>query len=466
MDSAIALADLMAFCAQMLKRIYEAVSKYGTEYDARSLEAFVEEQVKAFGAVILETAWRKRMKGQAIPRSRPCACGRVKHYVDRRPCTVRGVVGEMELDERHYYRCDQCGATEFVGDELRGTSEFTALAEERIALMGKDGAYGGAANKLKRLGIIAVAGSTVRSVCLRLGRRLKAKWDGEAAQQYGTEGVKTEGNEECLAIGVDGTMLGKVDVQHRRRRSRKTGRKVRGKGALRHFFQEVKTLVVFSFNKRGEALRKTFYATQERVDAFREKIVLEAHRRGASTARRLVFLGDGAAWIWKTAGELFPKAIQVLDWYHAVEHLWAVGRARFGTDEKSLWAWMQEREKELWEGRVEEVLVAIRAASKALGAPDPKLSPEARERDARWIVFRNIGYFEENRGRMDYPRYRAENLPIGSGVIESSCKHVVGDRLKRSGMRWDDEGAEDLLMLRCEDLNGRWDRLWPLKTPA
>lgn len=466
MDSATALADLMAFFAQAMKRIFEAVGKFGTEYDARSLEAYVEEQMKALGAVLLETAWRVRMKGRGVPRSRPCVCGRVKHYIGRRPCTVRGVVGLLELDERHYYRCDQCGATEFVGDELRGASEFTALAEERIALAGKDGAYAGAARLLRRLGVIAVAGSTVRKVCVRLGRRIKESWDAEAAEQYGAQGVAAEGSEECLAIGVDGTMVGKVDVQHRRRRSRKTGRKVRGKGTLRHFFQEVKTLVVFSFDGHGEAVRKTFYATQERVEAFREKVALEAGRRGAALARRLVFLGDGAAWVWKTAGELFPKAIQVLDWYHALEHLWAVGRARFGSEEKALWAWVQARENELWEGRMEEVLAALREVSRTLGAPDPKLSPEARERDPRWIAYHNVGYFEENGGRMDYPRYRAENLPIGSGVIESSCKHVVGDRLKGSGMRWDDEGAEDLLALRCLDLNDRWDHLWPIKATA
>lgn len=466
MDSAAAMADLMVFCVQMIKRIFEAVGKYGQEYDARSLEAYVEQEIKALGAVLLETAWRIRVKGRGRPSSRPCNCGCVKHYVDLRPCTVRGVVGEIALDERYYYRCDQCGATEFIGDELRGVSKFTELAEERIALAGKDGAYGRASQLLKRLGVISVAGSTIRKVCVRLGQRIRAKTDREAAEQYGARNPVEDGAPERLAIGMDGTMVGKVDPQHRRRRSRKTGRKVRGKGRLKHLFQEVKTLVVFRFDKRGQALRKTFHATQERVNAFREYVSLEAMKRGADVARQLVFLGDGAAWIWKTADELFPKAIQVLDWYHAVEHLWEVGRARYGSKRKRLWAWVEARKDELWDGRLEEVVSALREASRALGTPDPKLDVEARERDPRWIACRSVGYFEENQGRMDYPRYRAENIPIGSGVVESSCKHVVGDRLKRSGMRWDDEGAEDILALRCLDLNERWDHLWPAKESA
>ncbi len=465
MDSAIALADLIVFFGQAVKRIFEAVGKFGEQYDARSLEAFVEEQMKSVGALILEAAWRLRMKGRPIPRNLPCVCGHVKHGMGKRPVTVRGVLGTMELEERYYYHCDHCQAAEFIGDELRGASEFTQLAEERMALAGKDGAYARAAVLLERLGVIRVAASTIRKVCVRLGRRIRANLDHEAARQHMLE-LKPEEQPRGLAIGVDGTMLGRIDPQHRRRRSRKTGRKVRGKGELSHFFQEVKTLVIFSFDRSGEAVRKTFHATQGRVDEFRDKVALEAKKRGADMARTLIFLGDGAPWVWKTAAELFPQAIQILDWYHAVEHLWTAGRARFGSDQKALWAWIESRKSELWDGQLEHVVEALRRVSQQLGAPDQSLSQEARERDPRWIAHRAAGYFDDNRSRMDYPRYRAGNLPIGSGVIESSCKHVVGDRLKRTGMRWDEEGAEDLLALRCLDLNERWDTLWPLTSVA
>ncbi len=461
MDSAIALADLITFFGQAVKRIFEAVGKFGDQYDARSLEAYVEAQMKSVGAVILEAAWRLRMKGRAVPRNLPCACGHVKHCMGKRPVTVRGVIGLLEFDERYYYHCDHCQSAEFVGDELRGASEFTQLAEERMALAGKDGAYAKSAILLERLGIIRVAGSTIRKVCVRLGRRIRTTVDHEAALQHMTE-LKPEEQPQGLAIGVDGTMLGRIDPQHRRRRSRKTGRKVRGKGALKHFFHEVKTLVVFSFDPLGQAVRKTFHATQARVEEFRDKVALEAKKRGAATARTLIFLGDGAPWVWKTAAELFPSAIQILDWYHAVEHLWAAGRVRFGSDERALWAWVENRKSELWDGQLDDVIKALRAVSQQMGAPAQGISQEARERDPRWIAYRTVGYFEDNRSRMEYPRYRAEKLPIGSGVIESSCKHVVGDRLKRTGMRWDEEGAEDLLALRCLDLNERWDALWPL----
>ena len=349
MDSASALADLIIFFGQVVKRIFEATGKLDREYDARSLEAYVEQQMKALGALVLEAALKLRIRGRTHPDSLPCACGHRLHGMGKRPKTVRGVLGAIEL-ERYYYYCDHCKAARYMGDELRGDTEFTPLAEERMILAGKDGAYGKASKLLKRWGVIEVAASTVRKVCVRLGSRLRRSLDHDAAQQHVTE-LAAEEHSECLYIGVDGTMIGRVDEQHRRRKSRNPARKVRGKTALKNFFHEVKTLVIFSTDKAGEVARKTFHATQARIEEFREQVLAEAARRGAEKARQLVVLGDGAAWIWKMASELFPTAIQILDWYHATEHLWSVARARFGNDEKQLWAWIELRKTELWDGK-------------------------------------------------------------------------------------------------------------------
>jgi hypothetical protein len=465
MTSADALFDLIRFFGEVVKRIFEAVDKLGTEYDARSLESYVEQQVKALGAVVLETALRLRMQSRPLPDSLPCKCGHRKHCMGQHPKTVRGILGPIELQERYYYYCDHCQAAEFLGDELRGVTEFTPLAEDRMAQAGKDAAYEKAAKLLKRWGMLEVAGSTIRKVCVRLGGRLRAALNRDAVKQL-VEDLPPEDHEACLYIGVDGTMVGRVDPQHRRRSSRNPTRKVRGKTSLKNFFHEVKTLLVFSTNCAGEVLRKTYYATQARIEEFREHVNAESAKRGVDQALQLVFLGDGAPWIWKMASELFPKALQILDFYHAAEHLWSVARAAFGKEEERIRAWVGQNTTALKKGKVEEVLKALRAVSAELGKPDESLSEEARERDPRWIAHRTVGYFEENRGRMDYPRYLDLNLHIGSGMVESSCKHLVGARLKGPGMRWDEEGAEDILALRCHDLNERWDSLWPAKAAA
>jgi hypothetical protein len=461
LKSAKAILDLMSFFVQMVKNVLEAVESFETMHDARSLESYIEAQAKVLGVVMMELCWKIRMQERPLPVSLACACGHVKHRKGKRSRELRTVMGTMTLEERHGYRCDRCGSAEYWGDDLRGATDFSQLAEDRLAFMGKDGAFEQSSEALKHLGLFDVAGSTIRDVCMRLANRLRAQTDHQAAQQHCTEEVRAEEKPAGLAISVDGVMLGRVDPQHRRRKS-KSG-KVRGKKGLKHFFHEVKTLVIFEFNKKGEALRKTYQATQERVEDFREKVALEAIKRGAQSVKLLVFLGDGAPWVWRTASELFPRAIQVLDWYHAMEHVWATGRARFGAREKELWAWVAARETELWNGKIEAVIAALKAVSADLGAPDSSLSDTAKATDPRWIAFRNIGYFRDNQQRMNYPDYRAKGLPIGSGVVESACKHVVASRLKRAGMRWDESGAENVMALRCHYLNGRWDSLWQQK---
>jgi len=458
MKSAKVVLELMSFFMQMVKNVLAAMEGFGTIHDARSLEAYVEAQSKALGVVLYEVCWRLRQEERVVPKSLPCACGQRQHHKGVRARQLRTVLGTLNEDWRHYFHCDHCKKGTYWGDELRGDSDFSQLAEERIAFLGKDAAYEQGAETLQHLGIMEIAASTIRKVCLRVGARLRRQLEHEEAQQHCTEEIGAEEKPAGLAISVDGVMLGRIDPQHRRRGTKE--RKIRGKTALQHFFHEVKTLVIFEFDNAGKALRKTYQATQERVEEFREKVALEALKRGAESARQLAFLGDGAPWVWKTASALFPKAIQILDWYHALEHLWAVGRVQFGSKEKELWAWVTARENELWQGKAEAVIEAIRNIAAALGAPDESLSETARAADPRWIAFRNIGYFEENRQRVNYPEYRKQGLPIGSGVVESACKHVVATRLKRAGMRWDEPGAEDILALRCHYLNDRWDSLW------
>ena len=458
MNSAKAALDLIPFFVEAIKRIFEALNGLGTIHDARSLETYVMAQCKALGAVVLELGLKLRAQSHPVPASKPCACGQVKHHQGKRPREIRSTLGPLTLEERHYYHCDRCNACEYSGEELRGGSDFSPLAEDQIAWMGKEGAFDQAAKNLLHLGLFDVAASTVRNICKRLGKGVRERLEHQAAQQH-CSAVKSEEKVTRLGISIDGVMLGRIDPGHRQRKGKKKG-KVRGKKALEHFFHEVKTLVVFEFNKFGEALRKTYHATQDRVEDFREMVSLEAQKRGVQTAGVLVFVGDGAAWVWKTAQTLFPRATQVLDWYHAMEHIWAVGRAKFGSKEKELWAWVTRLETQLYSGKVQAVIEALQTVAAELGTPDQALSEQARALDPRWIAHRNVGYFEDNRERMNYPAYRAQGLPIGSGVVESACKHVVASRCKRAGMRWDESGAENILALRCLALNERWDSAW------
>ena len=168
----------------------------------------------------------------------------------------------------------------------------------------------------------------------------------------------------------------------------------------------------------------------------------EAIRRGFDTAARQVVIGDGAAWIWRLAAEQFPGAIEIVDIYHAKQHLCDVAKAIYGPGTDLADQWARDRRAELDAGRLCALVAALRI--------HVETTPEARK---------CIHYVFGNRHRMRYPQFRAKGLCISSGVVEAGCKQI-GDRLKRAGMRWTVAGANAILALRCCLLSGRFEDFW------
>lgn len=193
--------------------------------------------------------------------------------------------------------------------------------------------------------------------------------------------------------------------------------------------------------ERGELYAKEYVATMQDIGQF-QRIVWEASLRwGALSARQIVVLGDGAEGFQKRLGELFPDAIQILDWYHATEHLWEFARALYGSDELRTKAWAEAKLKQLREGKVKTVLSALRK----LELPDDL----RKQRDEL------VKYYSSNAKRMRYAEFEAEGIFIGSGAVESAVKNVVNNRMKGCGMRWDIRRADQLLTARARHLSSR-----------
>jgi hypothetical protein len=170
-----------------------------------------------------------------------------------------------------------------------------------------------------------------------------------------------------------------------------------------------------------------------------------ARQRGMAQARQLIYLGDGAAWVWEIARTCFASAIQILDYYHASQHVIALAKA-VHPDAGSAQNWGVRWKALLYDSELETVLAQARQAA------GTALSAEAQ---------REMDYLENNRARMDYLHYRNQGWFIGSGVVEAGCKHVIGQRLKQSGMFWTEAGATAVLHLRCALLSaGGWNHLW------
>jgi hypothetical protein len=220
-------------------------------------------------------------------------------------------------------------------------------------------------------------------------------------------------------------------------------------------WEEMKVGVVCAQHADGREFQTSRYVNHlGEANAFGIPLEALAIDCGSLAAKTLVFLGDGAAWLWKLAETRFPRAIQILDFWHALEYVGAVAREAFSSDEEAGKEWLSARASEMKRSAWERAHVAssrFRAVAK-----------ETVESASR--------YFTNHRPRMDYARYLKQGLCIGSGLAESSCKRLVTQRLKGSGMHWSEQGAQIICSLRGLLLGGGmgilvafWNR--PLQKP-
>ena len=166
------------------------------------------------------------------------------------------------------------------------------------------------------------------------------------------------------------------------------------------------------------------------------------------SSEEVVVIGDGAAWIWNLAGEYFPGAVEIVDYMHAKSHLYDLAKQAFGEDDsESIEKWVETTDSFLYEGNTAELVGRIRS----LGGQNDGISER---------VEREVGYFQKHRERMQYKAFRGKGYQIGSGVIESACKHVVSERCKGASMKWSASGINAVLGWRCLMKNGSWDRYW------
>jgi hypothetical protein len=205
------------------------------------------------------------------------------------------------------------------------------------------------------------------------------------------------------------------------------------------------------WDEEGYAIRDpdstTYVGAIETAEEFGKRLYLEAWKRGWSRAKKKVVLGDGAEWIWNLAHQHFPGAIQIVDLYHARQHLWELVRKLYPNDEVQQKRWIMVQQNRLDKGKIEKLVLALRSIETTNPEVAEKLRTEAE-------------YFERNAERMRYPTFRSQHLFVGSGVIEAGCKTVIAARLKRSGMFWTVRGANAILALRCCHFNARFEDYW------
>ena len=196
-----------------------------------------------------------------------------------------------------------------------------------------------------------------------------------------------------------------------------------------------------------DELSTSYIGSIETADEFGDRLYAEVSRRGIEKAARACVIGDGAPWIWNLADLHFYGATQIIDVFHAREHLWKIGKEIYATDKEKVKNWVTKRIKELDQGEVEKIIAALK-----------RISPV--NDTTKGSVEREINYFDKNIERMRYKTFKDQGLFIGSGVIEAGCRAVIGQRLKQSGMHWTVKNANSIIALRCCILSNRWEDFW------
>jgi hypothetical protein len=215
-------------------------------------------------------------------------------------------------------------------------------------------------------------------------------------------------------------------------------------------WHEIRVATAVTQDAAGNTLARQSRARFLPVDEVAWVLLLMAREMGYTNAPLRAFIADGAQWLWRVADQYFHTAVQILDWYHLSEHVHKAATVVYGETTEAAEPWSKRLKDELIEGRGDAALALVRAELTKVRSPAKRAALQELET-----------YVEHNLGRIDYPRYRAMGLPIGSGQVEAQCKTPVGARCKQAGMRnWTYAGAEGVLRMRAAKQDGSFGSLW------
>jgi hypothetical protein len=442
-----------AFDAEVVAEIEALVGPGSVDgWDFEAIETAARHKALSVAARAVERRLNADTSDHAGP-TLPCACGQCARYAGRHDKTFESVLGPLTL-ARAYYHCSTCETGFCPRDHALGVTGGS-LSPGVLRMVGRVGAmvsFEEGHELLAELAGVDVAIKHVERAAEALGREVAEDERCRVEAPVAEEAVAP-----TLYLGMDGTgvPVRKTELVDR------PGKQPDGTAKTR----EVKLVTVWSAegrDKKGTPVRDkgsiSYSAaiesaatrdTDKHPAEFVQRVVREATRRGFDQAPRQVVLGDGALWIWNLADEHFPGAIQIVDLYHAKEHLSDVAKAIYGAGSNLGEQWAKQQRNQLDDGSINDILTALDVHAQA--------NEKARK---------CVDYVTRNRNRMRYPEFRAQGLCVGSGVVEAGCKTAIGVRCKRAGMHWTVAGADAIIALRCCILSGRFEDFWERRSAA
>ena len=414
--------------------------------DVNEMERMMRELVKAAAKVGMQQAIEQ---GEETCGSREvsCSCGQQAQLVSKRSAVLWTVFGKVEY-QRRYYLCSNCHQGQSPLDQKYGIvpGQTTPTLASLLGMLGVEVSFEEASQLAERFLLFRVSDNTVRK---------QTEGYGNAQAHVEQEWIEKAEDEKALQVRQrhlepqPGRIYASIDGAH---------------VPLQQEWRELKTLCWYQVEKIRPSIPRKHHgqSTGEQSDLQATAMkyhcdITEAEQFGrllwatglqnyADTYDEVVFVSDGAVWIWRLVEQYFPQATQIVDWYHASQYLTPIAETAFGAGTPQAQQWLTQTRTDLWEGRIQEVIQACRTCL----AQAPSCAEKA------------ITYYTHNEKRMDYARFRQQAYLIGSGTIESACKQIAAARLKCSGARWTLPGVIATAKARAAWLSKSWDNLKPI----
>ena len=345
-------------------------------------------------------------------------------------------MGEATLNRARY--CSENGDNWYPLDEklglsrLKSSKRFAKIVSQLAIFMPEEHVR----KQLNSILDINISVTFISQIVTRFGNTLHKKMESKAKQPYSIK--NREQDVDVLYVESDGAMTPLWGKNKRDYKENKLGILFNNKD------------ISYKINKKGEKTasinRKKFISSiADGPEPAKKLLFAAAIEKGYYSAKKVIFLCDGASWLAKCKEKYFPKAIQILDWYHAIEHLWETAVSIYGQENKDkCQKWVEPLESLLWEGKVQEVIKKLESMA-------------IKMKRHQTVLYELRGYYVGHAKYMQYDEYRKNGWFIGSGAIESANKYIVSQRLKQSGMIWSKIGADAMIWARCKYFEGDWD---------
>lgn len=381
----------------------------------------------------------EKIKSSYPDRTIECECGGEAAYIRERKTRLHTLCGQVEA-KRAYYLCPACHHGQCPLDSQLGLrpNQLSAELSRLVAMTGVQIPFQNGCQLFEELTYVSVSDQAMAKATRQVGQKVVEK-EKEAEQKSMDTAYLAKREREArrprrLYGAIDAVKVPIRDDPEQKWRDLKIGAWFEATG------HPPKTA-------NGEwsiqAQNITYYADICPAKLFSDTVWHSGVARDAQLAHELVILGDGADWIWNLVAANFPQAIQILDWFHASEHLAPVAQAAFASAAEQE-DWISRMKQLMWDGEIEQLVEQCLALS---------------ERTTAKIISTTAAYFDNHRQRMRYDYFRAQGLQIGSGTIESAAKQVGLMRMKVPGARWNLDNACLIAKARAAFLSDRWASL-------